>query len=415
MTIKLKKTKLNQIIILGLVLRLLLFVFVALYSEQISLGFIGSSLIPDDVRYEAGARLYASNANQLIDIEAFRNAYWQVQDNVGDPSKSVFETTPLWYWICCVFTYIFKSTWSIRILNILLGCLSIRTLYLFTNEFCDERVSVLVARLMAYMPYQIFFCCFAYKDQFVLFLTFELFYLASVFRRNEEFSGKQMVALILVVLSLMLLRSGMSVFTIIIAVLIGISSDRGEIIRNILRKYNRPIFIVIIIGIIGVAAVLSRSIGTIAYKIAHYQYRYTFKELSDASISFAVINSPSQIWKLPIVFFLSIILPIGRYSQYHTWYGIAASLNYVSIPVMIGNAIYIFKRKFDKVSYYGIMVLYLISAAASINICRHFYSFLPICYIAYADCHYKMKDIEKMAVIAGTLVVGAVLLYHYFG
>ena len=414
MKFRVKHRKINRVIALGLALRLLLLVFVMIFSEKISLGFIGSSLDPDDVRYEAGAKIYAESAQSVIDPEAFRLAYLQVGDNVGDPTKSVFETTPLWYWICCFLTYVFRTTWSIRLLNILFGCLSIKVIYSFARQFSSERTALLAGRLMAYMPYQIFFCCFAYKDQFVLYLTFELFYLAAVFRKNEKLSVSFVIKTAFSVIALLLLRSGIAVFTIIIALFIGISTKRKRIIRDIVKKKKISVTLLVLFCVVGIGLILVKNVNTIIYKVLHYQFRYTFSELKDASINFAVIDSPAKIWKLPIVFLLSIILPIGKYSQYNSWYGIVASLNYISIPIMIGNAIYLYKHKFDKASYYGIMAVYLISAVASINICRHFYSFLPICYLAYADGYRQFKTIEKRGIIAGSCIVAAILLCYYY-
>ena len=414
MQISLKFGELQKIMLAGLIVRLVILSIVLFNSETVSIGFLGNSMISDDVRYEAGAEIYSRTATSLVDREAYRNAYMSVGDGAIRNTEGIFSSTPLWYWICSGLYYVFKTNIPIRLLNVILGILSIKYVYLFAIELINNRVALISARMMAYLPYPVFFSCFAYKDQLLTFITFYIFYRAARFRNTDRFNAKEIFCLAVSVLALFLLRSGLSIILVMIAVIIGISNERGEVIRNIIRKNRTGIIIVAVLGVLAGGAILYRNIGVLLYKIAHYQMRYTFNEVSQASINFAIIRGPSQIWKGPIDFLLSIFLPIGRYSQYESWYGVVASLNYISIPIAIGNLIYVFQKKFDKIAYWLIIAVYVISAISSINICRHFYSLLPICYVSYADFVTNANINKKMMLSFGSLALFAVLVWHYF-
>lgn len=414
MRLRLQTDKLHRIMFVGLVLRLIVLTIVLTTRSAISIGFMGDSFLNDDVRYEAGATIYSETAQSLIDVDAYRSAYLAVGDGVGSNTEGVFSSTPLWYWICSGMMYIFHTNIVIRLLNVLLGVLSIKYVYLFVSELSSEQVAIKSARLMAYLPYPVIFCCFAYKDQLLTFILFYLFYKAARYRNTGKLLTSDIVGIILSALALFLLRSGLSIILLLIAVVIGISNERGEIIRSIISKHRTGIILGTFLSVVIGGVILYKNIDVILFKVEHYQMRYTYSEVSQASINFAVIRGPSDFWKLPIDFVLSIFLPIGRYNQYYSWYGVVALLNYVSVPIAVGNVFYLFQKKFDKISYWLIMAVYIISAISSINICRHFYSLLPICYIAYSDSVSKMSPGNKLFLFGGSLLLLSLLLWHYF-
>lgn len=405
--------KIHLILLTGLFIRLVVLTIVVLCDNEISIGFNGSNTVFDDVRYEAGAEIYSKTASSLIDIIAYKKAYLSVGDAIPDSEIGVFSKTPLWYWICSGCMYLFKNKISIRILNIIFSLLSIKYVYLFIKQFADEKTSLLSARLMAYLPYPILFSCFAYKDQFLTYLTFYIFYKASKYKNIKKASIREIIHLSINILFLFLLRSGLSLIIILIGLFIAISNKNENIFKTLQNKFRSNI--ILFVTICFICTILTYfNYEFIFMKASYYLIRYAYDGIAQSNINFLVINSPAQFWKIPIAFLISIIMPIGSYEKYHSWYGIVATLNYISIPIAVGNILYIFKRKFDINAYWLILLIFVFSVIFSINICRHYYSLLPICYIAFSDFLVHSKYSQKLLLTFISMTLFFPLIYHYF-
>ena len=67
---KLNSVSLKSICIYGGILRILMLIAVAFFSEDLSSGLLGSTLLNDDLRYLETAEMYSKSANFIIDTPA---------------------------------------------------------------------------------------------------------------------------------------------------------------------------------------------------------------------------------------------------------------------------------------------------------------------------------------------------------
>lgn len=365
---------------------------------------------PDDRRYEAGAIYYSQNADSLIDVETFTEAYEQLNDFIGSHLNNWFEYTPLWYWIACIVLYIFKSIWALRILNITFASLSVVYIYKFARLISTEKLANRAAGLLALLPYPLMFSCFAYKDQFVMLCFLYLLYHSTYIRNNKKISHLiwRVVKIALVALILLFMRGGVGAVycMFILANAIGLNKMIGFKIK---KKYWGIILVIIIIGCLA----LAKSYSLIWYKLSYYFDRQN-NMLEDTTIKFLLINSISDIYKLPFTYIFSIVMPIGMFNGINSWYDIISNVNIVMVPIAIGAAMYTVKRdKADKFIYWCMMFIYIMSVVASLNIFRHYYSLIPITLLAFADFTLKANKTQKLILWIGSGVMALMLVLYY--
>lgn len=150
-------TKIKKICIGGLLVRIVALILTLSFSNQLTTGYMRSTYQSDDLRYLDGAIAYRDAATQLIDPPAFLISFLSTGDDVG-----YSDDIALWYWLMCIFMYVFKSPIIAKLINILFGVWSIYYIY----KLCEvayprkRKVASLAASLYAYFPYPVFFCCF---------------------------------------------------------------------------------------------------------------------------------------------------------------------------------------------------------------------------------------------------------------
>lgn len=399
--------KVNKVVLWAVGLRLLVLLIIFSVTPEWSTGLIGTATSFDDVRYEAGAMLYANTADRIIDKEAFARAYGAFDDWTGyDPS--IFSATPLWYWIVCIICYIFGNIVFVRLINIIIAATAVYYLYKLVEHMYGEQTALLASRLLAFLPYPIVFSCFSYKDSLVMTIIIYLLYHAVKYRDTKKIRLKTLFYVLISALSLLLIRGGISAIFLVLCFSVALfnGEKRGR------RQFAQKLCLVIIASVIG-AYVLYSSFDIIVLKIQAYIVN---RDLSDqGGIALVSITSLKDIYKLPIAFLFAIIMPIG-FDGINSWLSVISVLNVCMAPIAIGATLDILLH--NKREFFFIMACYgyyAISIVASIGIFRHYYSllFIPIMFFAHQQIYGNNRLIKKSWKI-GTVVYTAMIISYLF-
>lgn len=401
----------------ALVPRLLVLVFVILLSNLLGTEFDQHGINPDDRRYESAALIYADTADSVFDLDAFIEACREVNDVTYINYVDWFYSTPLWYWMVFIIVYLFKTIWIVRIVNILISCMTI----IYLNKYCKmingDLLAKKVTSLMIYLPCPLIFCCFAYKDQLVMFCIVYLMYWSTWIRRKEFKNRNRYKANFLkkvcyatfVSLMLMSLRSGIGAILIIIFILNALEFD--QLVKD--GRIRKRTIILAIGGIIAGIYIILDSFSTISYKIMYYFNRHTI-DLEGSSIKVLAITSFADIYKLPATFIFSLVMPIRLFEKIDSWYNLVAGLNIVTVPVAVGATLFVIqKNKSDKFLYWGLIAVYLMSIIASITNFRHYFSLLPVIYIGFSEFRLKANLFKYQAWLIGSSAFMLLLIIYY--
>ena len=118
------------------------------------------------------------------------------------------------------------------------------------------------------------------------------------------------------------------------------------------------------------------------------------------TISLVTITGIKDLYKLPLTYMFSIIIPIQIGSFSNSWLSVVSNINFIMIPIAVGSLLYIFtKKKRDKIVFYSLLGYYLITIIMSTGIFRHYYSLLPITFIPFSDYIYRARKEEKLNLI----------------
>ncbi len=394
----LRKDDIKTIMLVALIVRLLALLII-MNSGDWSESFLGSGINTDDWRYEAGGLYYAQHANGLIDINAFTIAYANLGDWVGYHLENPFSNAVLWYIIVCILMYITKSVISVRLFNIFLAVISIYYIYKFADLVFGKVVARKSSWLMALLPYPVLFSCFGYKEQLAMFCTFYLLYKAVRYRDKKQMTIRDILKMVFAAVVLMGIRSGISIALIIICFVIMFIQD-----LNTIKKHGNIFFLLGVAVVVG-SFVLYRFWRVISYKLDVYLTSH--KEVTDATISFLMINGIRDIYKLPFSYLFSILMPIGHISSITSWSGVVGALSFCMAPIAVGAGAYVFKKKPDAIVYWSCMAYYCIYVITSLNIFRQYASLLPLSLIFYSAwiSSVKRKDISFIVCFAAIAVI----------
>ena len=396
--LKYSSLRIKGICTLGLVLRILMLLLVTVFSKELSTGLLGSDYVQDDVRYLAGAEIYASTASGLIDNEAIIAAYDEVE-----PMGSHDSGLELWYWIISISMYLFRSAFLVRLLNIIFAVVSIKCIYDICLIQYNRKVAILASLLYAVLPYPIIFSCFLYKDQFYTMITL------LVFRKAFECAGnirpKDWIYLLVGILLSQLTRSGVSV-VIFLSVII-ILYKKGNYKVNSLW--------VIAGGVIFAAAMyffVLLNLEDITRKL--YAYILSNADAGESTIAMFEIRSPGQLYRYPFSYLFALVQPLNINFSLKNWFQMAGILNVVALPVAIANFYYLLNFKFKKDYLYWItQVLFLITILASLGIVRHQYYLQPfiMIYGAMYICNNKRLTFWKVSSISSIIIILMVWMF----
>jgi len=397
----------KRIFFRALLIRLLILLLIFAFNDSFEEGFVESSTYYDDYRYEQGAFEYAEKASSIIDVNAFTAAYATVGDWVGYHFiENPLDSSPLWYWIVCIVAYIFRTRWIIRILNVILASLAIVFVGEFASMLCSKKATNMAISLLTFLPYPVIFSCFAYKDQLVMLCTFYLLYAAMQYRLYGVINIIRIIIFVFAAITLLFTRGGLTAVVLALCACIAF-------IKSFRLKIQKRQIILLILVVVGLVAVISRSFDTILFKMQYYFTRHK-ETLGGTTIRFITINGLGDIYKLPFTYIFSIIMPVQLFGNIKSWYSIVANCSVIMTPIAVGATLYAVKRnKIDKVIYWGCMALYLASIVTSINIFRHYYSLMPLSLIFFSDYWDKSDATWKGLVIILALLFSMLLIIFY--
>lgn len=396
----------KKIFFITISIRIVFLILVILLSTHMEKGFIASHRDVDDWRYEEGGFYYSQNATSLIDTQTFTEAYGRMDDYTGYNLNKPFSSTPLWYWVVCIVMYITKTYWVVRILNIIIAGMSSVVIYNFTKKIYGEKVARLTSKLFALLPYPVLFSLFSYKDHLVLLFTFYLLDTSVYLKYNRRITLPKVLISIVVVLGIMLTRSGLSI--ILLGVCFVIVFIREINIKNIFNI--KMLFLLLLV--IGLSLIFYQDI---IHKYNAYSTINLDTKETNNTISLVLITSIKDLYKVPFTYMFSIINPIGIGNFNNSWFSIVSNINFVMVPIAIGSLLYILtKKKRDKIIFYSLLGYYLISIIMSTGIFRHYYSLLPITFIPFSDYIYRARKEEKLILIIFSILGIVVLFYYYF-
>lgn len=402
------KIKEKQIFCRALIVRVIMLVIIFIFSGYMADGFIGSDTYYDDYRYEAGGEYYSENAKSIIDIGAFVSAYASVGDWVGYHFlESPIDASPLWYWIVCIIMYITKSKWAVRMVNVIFSSLAILYVYRFTKIIYGESIAERTCKLLTFLPYPLIFSCFSYKDQLIMLCTFFLLWVATRYRYYEIMNVKTVLGIATASIILLFTRGGLTAILLVLCVLI-------MFVKNFSLKISKRKLIIGALFIIVALVIFGQSFNTIIFKVEYYFARHE-NTLGGTSISFLTVNGLTEIYKLPLTYIFSVLMPIGMFGEINSWYSIVANANVIMTFIAVGATLYIFRKKEDKIVFWGCLFFYLISIITSINIFRHYYSLIPFNLVAFSAAWEDRSNSHsmKLLILIGGLLLSLLLILYY--
>lgn len=388
--------KLKKVIWRAFVIRIIVLSVTVLFSDSLSTGYFSNSATNDDLKYIAVAESYVSSARNAIDLPTFYSA----TNSYGHLAQCSDQN--FWFWFCCIISYITGTTFSIRVVNVLLAVLSVKIIYEYATENYGSKVGLSAAKLIAYMPYPVLFSCFAFKDQMLMVVTFYSLLIFSFIIHRRKINLIKWVALIIALVSLWFSRGGFAQgFIVIIAC--------AYLFRT---KWN-PVIKYALVLIIGLLMTSIIGYDKILYYVRFYTTSRTTSEAS--SFSFLAINGLGDLIKLPLLMVFNIFLPLNFSFSFQSWSNFADILNCAVIPTIVGNVLYFVNYKQKKeIMYWVTMCLYIGGTIISFGIYRHLYFLLPIHYINFANFKYRNTSKEgKQLLIIGSAAL-LLLLCVYF-
>ena len=316
----------------AILIRLLVLAVIA-FSGEWEISFIGEG-IADDWKYEQGAVLYEQNADDLFDVNTFTQIYLSLDEKDGTGyylSKPISHAT-LWYLITCFLVWIFKTKYAIRLFNIFLVAFSMKYIYNFAEKIWGESVAKTSIKLYAYLPYPVIFCCFGFKEELVLYCTFFLLSNAVDIRKNKKKNTFDYIKMFFVAILMLGIRSGISL------VLIGLCFAIMVLNKPLKGKqdsFKRFCFILMII-IVSVFAIVYLG-NTIVYKASIYMGESWFEMSNSSGL---MIRGLGDIWKLPLSYLFSILMPIDIFAKPTSWMTLVDNFNICLIPISVGALMY---------------------------------------------------------------------------
>ncbi len=395
-------SKINRICLWGLIIRLIIFVIVLIFSPYLTEGYLRSNFISDDLRYIEIAVTYSRTALSIVDVQAFIKSTLSVGESIG-LSEDLF----LWDWMMCIMMYVFKDTIIIRIINILFSVGCIYLVYQLCNVVYPDNIhiSIIAAKLYAFFPYPVFFSSFLYKDQFLTLVMLCLLY--QVYKCKNIFTFSKLTNIIILLSAFTMLRRGLTPLLILGIGYIEYKKRKGNKLSN--TEWKK--ILVCVISIILCYIFYIYFYDVIKLKYEAYVVNRNSSNGSNTLINYFYINTPLDIWKAPFTYAFTIIQPLYIGNKVVNWEGVVGILNICSIPIVIVNVMYIFQKKLNGTFWMVIMMLFLVMLTVSAGITRHFYYLLPYVFIFYAAA---ITSKNRIIIVANKIGITISLLYCFF-
>lgn len=395
--------------ICAITVRLLALLVVFTFTPGMSVGFLSDSYLQnDDVRYETGGIYYAETADSVLDKEAFTAAYVSVRDYVGYKLGNPFESLSLWHWMVCIILYFTKNVIFVRLLNVVLSSIACVVVYKFAEEASSKHAAKVTAGLLAFLPYPVFFSCFAYRDHLIMLLTFLALYEAARFHNNGAFEniGEWFLLGFSIVVMLML-RSGLPIILLAVCLFI--------MFEDKLQRISIQYYFLMLIGICITCLIFIKYNSVIFLKFKVYISNRSIYGLG-GGINQLNINGIKDLYKLPFTYLFSVIMPIELNKEIGSWAQIIGHINIIMVYIAVGSLLFLFqKKKNNPAVYWSCLAYYLVSIIASLGIFRHYFSLLPIVYLAFAEFFINRDAISKATLYSlGTAYGFSLIAYYYF-
>lgn len=392
------KLTIRQICIWAMAVRFLALLLIVIFSDNLTIGFIGSDIVNDDVRYLTGGKIYANTALSLIDTNAFVSAFSSLRDWVG------YGDLQIWYWFVCVGMYLFHDEIVLRIINIIFAVYTVKCIYDISNKIYGKEVATIASVLYALLPYTVLFSCFLYKDQLYTLVTLML--LRNVILNGNDFRIRNVISLILGITLSLLLRSGLVVA--IAVILLYIIKKEGH------HKLSNPkLWIPIIIIACSFIIFVIFSYDRIIEKITAYILEYDSTE--GRLIKFFSIKSPLDLYRYPFSLLFLMVLPLNMGTSVTSWCDLVSIFNVVSIPIAIGNFFYLLNWKIRKnYFFWTAQILFLITIITSLGILRHSYYLQPFSLIFFADFITRSRMKSNFVALTFIIVFFYLLMLLYW-
>ena len=386
-----KLTAIDMTVFYGFLLRLFVLVFVLI----IATGWTDPYFISDDISYDDIARGYLLGARGLFDVQLF------------DSLAGGF-LQPLWPWVMCLSTYIFRSIYAARVLNIVLSTMCIKEIYNLTLTISgNKKTSLLAARLFAFLPLSVIVCCFPIKD---IFLTYAALYAFNTFVKFQKAE-----------------KIGVSRFVISAALLVGVYFTRGAVTELMLLFFAVAFISCFIrkrnyIGVI--SSILICLILFLLFKNSIIEaFDTKLEDYGDYAMmeggSIVRMAGVSQLYKMPLAYFWATLQPAKLDFNYATnvtwWLNIMSYLNVSMYPIAVGNFLYIFAKKKNFYFWISSLVMYCAIIYLVLGVFRHYLFLLPVQIINYALFRERRKgNWLLIATGAGGMII-LVTLKNMFG
>lgn len=393
---KLEDLSIKYICAWAFVLRIITLIIVMCFQQQISTGLLGSTLDQDDVRYLAGAEIYTQIADNIFDEYAIEKAFDEVEPWAGHT-----EGTEAWYWLVCVFYYIFRDEVFLRLINILFAVFTVKCIFDVCSHYYGPKAGVIASLLYAIMPYPVFFSCFLYKDQLYTLVT--LLLIRKSIHCANKIQIKDILYLTLGIGLSMWMRSGLVV--LIISIIFVIIYKEGNYKISFIKLLCGILIICIVVGYF-----IFLSWESILVKVYAYILEYSKEE--DGIINYFIIKTPFQLYKYPFALLFLLVQPLNYEFLAKSWMGIAGILNIVGIPIALGNLFYFLNYKLEKKYFYWIIqCLYLLTIVTSLGIVRHHYYLQAFSMIFFAAYIANTRNRHLLSMFSCVSILGILLLW----
>lgn len=391
--------KINRICWGAFLIRITVLLLIFLFQKELGLYFMPNDVFHDDEKYVTGALGYADQAKSLIDVSAFISA----MGDVGYYAEMNVEGG--WFLFTSLFMYIFHNVWLLRLVNILFAIISIYLLYKFAYKIYGKKVALNSARLLAFLPYPVFFCCFPFKDHFVMMLLLCGLNVAYDLVQDNNKILKRIVILALLITIIHFFRRGLDALLLLFSFYYYVTNIqvKGKLSNKILI-YSILVIVVFFLG------------NVFFEEVSHKLTAYSAKDYSGSRImSLIAVEHIYDIWRLPFALAFSILLPFDLNQPLNTWYGIVSNINVIMMPFAIANVIYMFKPKKDKFLYWGLLSFYFAVIIMSLTIFRHYYCLLPISLLFFSNYWNGIRQKQRSVVygLSAILIMMAILVYKF--
>lgn len=368
-------THIKRIMSAGFIIRLLVLLFILFVAVEWTEPYF----ISDDINYERIAREYLNIANQVVDYSAFlRIAGGFLQ--------------PFWPWVMFISSYLFRSIYAGRFINIALSTFCIKQIYKLTfNISKNEKTALSAAKLFAFLPVTVLTCCFPIKD---IFLTFAVLYCFNLFvelQSDEKITIRKIVFCVALMIGIYFTRGGVTELMLIFLTV--------YVIQRYVKAHNYPaVFLIIILFFIAAYFMKDSILQAFQRKVDDYgDYA-----LMDGG-SFLRMSSLKQLYKMPFTYFFGTLQPIklnlSGFDDSSWWLNVISYLNISIYPVAIGNFLYIFSKKKNLFFWLSTLIMYCSVIFLVLGIFRHYLFLIPIEMINFSL--YKEQQQKNMIIVYG--------------